>query len=154
MHDRWFSQRAVLLHLAVVVWVPGCLVAAWWQVNVAMSGNTLGWAYAVEWPIFSILGVVAWWQLLHDDPETVGAKGLERARQVAEAQAGASVSGVPASGEAACGAAASGVRAQRSGAGHGEQWDEELAAYNAYLAALDEKGTSKTWRNPTGACQR
>ncbi len=128
----------MLLHLAVIVWVPGCLVAAWWQVNVAMSGNTLGWAYAVEWPIFSILGVVAWWQLLHDDPETVGAKGLERARQVAEAQAGASGQ----------------VGAQRSASLAPVIWDPDVAAYNAYLAALDQRGTAKTWRNPTGAPQR
>lgn len=139
MRDRWLSQRAVLLHLAVIVWVPGCLVAAWWQVNVAMSGNSLGWAYAVEWPIFSVLGVVAWWQLLHDDPETVGARGLKRARQVAEAQAAASASGSP---------------APRPVPVEAGEWDEGLAAYNAYLAALDQRGTAKTWRNPTGARQR
>lgn len=144
MRDRWFSQRAVLLHLAVIIWVPGCLVAAWWQVNVAMSGNSLGWAYAVEWPIFSVLGVVAWWQLLHDDPETVGIRGLERARQVAEAQSATS---------------ASGLSPQRSVTVNSVtvntvEWDEDLAAYNAYLAALEERGSAKTWRNPTGARPR
>ncbi len=138
MRDRWLSQRGLLLHLAVVIWVPGCLVAAWWQVNVAMSGNSLGWAYAVEWPIFSVLGVVGWWQLLHDDPETVGARGLQRARRGAGAGTSASAPDVP---------------ARPPASDHGADWDEDLAAYNAYLAALDQRGTAKTWRNPTGVRQ-
>ena len=48
---RWFSGRALLLHLALLVWFPGCLVAMWWQVTVALAGNALGWLYAIEWPV-------------------------------------------------------------------------------------------------------
>lgn len=144
VRDRWFSQRALLLHLALAIWVPGCLVAAWWQVNVALSGNSLGWAYSVEWPIFSVLGMVAWWQFLHDDPETVGARGLERARQLEQQSAQARPAGADPAEPAVTPA---------PGPANPGDWDEDLVAYNAYLASLDQRGTAKTWRNPTGVRQ-
>lgn len=115
-------------HVAVVVWVSGCVVAAWWQVDVAMSGNSLSWLYAVEWPVFAVFGLIFWWQLVHDDPDSVGARGTRRA-----------------------------ARAQRPGqgqAGRGlrrvEEEDPELARYNEYLARLAASGEAKTIRNPTG----
>jgi hypothetical protein len=68
----------LLAHAAVVVFVPGCAVASWWQVGVARSGTTLGWAYAVMWPCFALFGLVVWWQVIHDDPDTVGKRGMRR----------------------------------------------------------------------------
>jgi hypothetical protein len=130
VRDRWLSPRAVLGHLALLIWVPGCFVAAWWQVTVAMAGNSLGWLYAVEWPAFAVFGIVVWWQLIHDDPETVGAKGLRRARRQAE-EAEARITSRP-------------VRRPA-------EETEELAAYNDYLARLARSGTRKTWRNPSGS---
>jgi len=62
------SRRAFVLHFLLVTVVPGCLVAGWWQVNRALSGNLLSYFYSIEWPIFAILGVIAWWQLVHDQP--------------------------------------------------------------------------------------
>ena len=67
MQRRWFGRRAVLLHLAVLVAVAVCLVAAWWQVGRARSGNWRSYAYAVEWPAFAVVAVVGWWQLIHDE---------------------------------------------------------------------------------------
>ena len=131
---RWLSGRALLLHLAVVVWVPGCAAAAWWQVTVATSGNGLGWLYAVEWPVFAVLGVIGWWQLVHDDPETVRARRAPRGRRP---RAAASVGGLD-------------VAAIHEA----EEHDRDLAAYNAYLARLASSGSAKTWRDPTGGAPR
>jgi hypothetical protein len=61
---RWLSRRAVGLHLALLIVAPFCLLAGWWQVHRAASGNTLSYFYAVEWPIFAIIAVCGWWQLL------------------------------------------------------------------------------------------
>jgi len=119
---RWFSRRALGLHLALLVWVPGCAVAAWWQVTIATAGNDLAYLYAVEWPVFAVLAMVVWWNLIHDDPEQVGSRGLRRARRE---------TGVPIGPEL--------VRRP-------EEEDEELAAYNAYLAALAEDDRSKVRR--------
>lgn len=88
MSHRWLSRRALLLHLALVIWFPGCLIAFWWQVHRAFSGNGLSYLYSVEWPVFAVTGVWAWWQLVHTDPEAVGRRAQER---MAAAGAGAAV---------------------------------------------------------------
>ncbi len=133
VRDRWLSRRAVLGHLALLIWVPGCFVAAWWQVTVAMAGNNLGWLYAVEWPAFAVVGTVVWWQLIHDDPDTVGARGLTRARQKAEESQPSDL---------------------RRPVRRTDEESAELAAYNDYLANLARSGARKTWRNPSGSRSR
>jgi integral membrane protein len=71
---RWFSRRAVLLHLEVLVVAPGCAVAGWWQATRALAGNGLSWFYSVEWPVFAILAIAGWWRLIHEDPEAYRAR--------------------------------------------------------------------------------
>jgi hypothetical protein len=63
---RWLSKRALGLHLAALLVAPGCLLAFGWQLHRALQGNSLSWAYCFEWPIFAVLAVIAWWQLVHD----------------------------------------------------------------------------------------
>jgi hypothetical protein len=101
-----------------LIWVPGCLIAGWWQVTVALSGNDLAYLYSVEWPVFAVFGVVAWWHFLHDDRETVGIRGLRRARERAVT-------------DGSIEAAAFGPLPRRR-----EEEDAELAAYNDYLERL------------------
>ena len=64
----WTSRRAVSLHVALVVFVPGCVALTWWQVSRALGGNTLSWVYTFEWPIFAAYATYMWWKLVHDDP--------------------------------------------------------------------------------------
>jgi integral membrane protein len=68
VRQRWFSGRALLLHLEVIVVAPGCVAAGWWQATRALAGNGLSWLYSVEWPIFAILAIGGWWRLIHEDP--------------------------------------------------------------------------------------
>lgn len=110
--------------LALVVWVPGCAVAAWWQVGIALGGDGLGWVYSVMWPLFAVFGIVFWWYLVHDDPDTVGARGLRRL----------GLQGEPDSGRLGDELAIIEAEAE----------DPELAAYNAYLADLADR--PKNWR--------
>jgi hypothetical protein len=120
---RWFSLRSVGLHLALVVWFGGCLLAAWWQVGRALQGNEYSYLYSIEWPLFAIAGVFGWWALVHTDPATTKAKEERRAyEQRLRAQAHA----------------ATRDRAQEG---------PELAAYNDHLAALTASGRRKTWRH-------
>jgi hypothetical protein len=140
--QRWFSRRALVLHLVLLIVAPGCLVACWWQVHVALAGDALGWLYSVEWPVFAVFAVVFWWYLIDDDPAaraarmaatpatSTGPAGLDR--QAAESVA------VP-----------SPPPARRI-----EEEDEELRAYNDYLASLAAHSSRKTWRNPSGSRQR
>jgi DNA-binding transcriptional regulator of glucitol operon len=125
VRDRWLSKRAVSLHVAALVAVPACAVAAWWQVNRAQDGNDLSYLYSVMWPVFGVLAVVFWWMLIHTDYDTVGLKGMKRQQAASPApppgRADDSVDPIAAD-------------------------DPELAAYNARLAALASEGP-KTWRN-------
>ena len=138
VRERWLSRRAVSLHVAVLVFVPGCAVAAWWQINRAESGNQLSYLYSVMWPVFGILGVYFWWMLLHTDYDTVGLKGMRRQQEAAAADDPATVTGVtPDPG------APPPIALEPAAAFAVE--DPELAAYNARLAELASKGP-KTWR--------
>jgi hypothetical protein len=103
--------------VAVIVFVPGCVALTWWQASRALSGNTLSWVYTFEWPIFAAYAVYMWWKLLHDEPE-------------AEPRAGAGAGAPVGAGE-------------EGGTGGGE--DDELAAYNRYLADLNASGRQKRW---------
>lgn len=130
--------------MVTVVFVPGCIVAAWWQATRAMSGNTLSYLYSVEWPIFAILGVYFWWVLIHTDYESVGAKAQ------AKAQANASKTHVGHKQETSQlggSEAIASTREMEFDARTLDELDPELAAYNERLAALAERGP-KTWRTP------
>jgi hypothetical protein len=129
VRERWLSRRAFALHLFVILFVPGCGAAAWWQITRATDGNGLSYLYAVEWPIFALLGVYFWWMFIHTDYDAVGLKGMrnsERQTPTAPAQPQPVAAPPPA---------------------FNVEDDPELAAYNARLAALSTQG-AKTWRNP------
>lgn len=130
-HDVWLSRRSIVAHVVLAIWVPGCAVAAWWQVGIALGGDNLGWVYSVMWPCFALFGAVFWWYLIHDDPETLGARGLRRAQALGGGcdDTGAPTAAAPPADDAIAEA---------------EAEDSELAAYNAYLAAAAEQ--PKTWR--------
>ncbi|HAM03185.1 MAG TPA: hypothetical protein DCQ30_13310 [Acidimicrobiaceae bacterium] len=111
-------QRDVALTVLSVVLVPGFLAMGWWQLTRALSGNTLSWAYVFEWPLFAGYLIYIRWRLAREDRP-----GVAHPEDAAGESTGA---------------------AARS-AGNDDQEDEELAAYNRYLAALEESGRRKRW---------
>ena len=120
----------MVAHIALVIWVPGCIVACRWQVGVALSGDSLGWVYSVMWPCFAVFGTVFWWHFVHDDPATLGRRGVRRLQQssaMVDPQ----------------------VQERRDQAlAEAEAEDPELAAYNAYLASLSRPAPRTTRRAP------
>jgi len=62
--SRW--SVVVKLHIPFVVAVSWCLFAGWFELTRALAGREVAWVYAVEWPLFAILGTGIWWQQLHD----------------------------------------------------------------------------------------
>jgi hypothetical protein len=74
VRKRWFSRRAFLLHIEFFLLASACLVAGWWQVTRALTGNGLSWVYSAEWPGFAVLAILAWWHLIHEDPEAYRAR--------------------------------------------------------------------------------
>ncbi len=120
MIDRrvWFSRRALALHAVIIVIVPTFIGLCVWQINRALGGNGLSWAYVFEWPFFAGYAVYMWWRFVHEEPE-----GEEAARPTALGTVGAAP-GDPA------------TEAER----------DDLAAYNDYLSELAERGKPKRWR--------
>lgn len=116
--NRWLGRGAVKLHVAAFLAVAGCLAAFWWQLGRALHGNTLSWAYAVEWPFFAAYAVWMWWRLLREEP------GFSRGD--AEAPAG--------EGTAAAPARDTPIQADGDDDADYRAW----VAYNEYLARLSE----------------
>ena len=126
MKSKWFSSRAIFLHLALIAWLALCAVAAWWQVGRAVQGNALSFMYSIEWPVFGVLGFLGWFAMLNleratEDEEHERLEYEERMR--AEARA---------------------ARA-RAEAAAAEREDPRLAAYNDHLAKVALQPKKKLW---------
>jgi hypothetical protein len=141
---RFLTLRWLGLHAAMVVIFVGFLALGWWQLTRAEGGNALSWGYTFEWPVFAIFVVVFWVKMMRDE--------LREARQ-REAGGDGGGSENPADGEPAAGTAGepltlpAGIRARRSPAAGpadpDDEPDDELAAYNAYLAQLNAETGSQ-----------
>ena len=124
----------------MIVLVATMAGLTWWQASRALSGNTLSYVYAFEWPLLAGVVVYMWWDLLHERPD--GASVRRR-----EAAPGVSTNGASANGAGANGSATAGPRP--AAPRYRDDEDEALAAYNRYLAQLNASGRRKTWRHPT-----
>ena len=110
---RWLGW-----HLFALLAVGGMLALGYWQYRRAMAGNALSWAYTFEWPIFAVFGVVFWAKTIRDEfrpPDTDEvADHPEHAVGVAADARGKELMVI-------------------------EPEDPDLAAYNAYLAKLQDQ---------------
>jgi len=61
-------------HLLMVAIVGGCSYAAWWQWGRAAQGNTLSYLYSIEWPVFAVVAIIGWWQLVTEKPDDFEAR--------------------------------------------------------------------------------
>lgn len=107
----------MVLTVIAVVLVVSFGALCWWQVTRAVSGNSLSWAYVFEWPLFAGYVVYMWWRLTHEHVAHGPADAPSSTARVGDG---------------------GGVRAEA-------EEDEELAAYNRYLASLEESGRRKRW---------
>ena len=64
---RWLSRKALRLHAALLIVVPGCLAAGWFELTRALAGNELSWVYVFEWPLFAAFAGWMWWRLLREE---------------------------------------------------------------------------------------
>jgi len=123
---RWLARHVVALVLA-----GGCLALGWWQLDRASSGNTLSWAYTLEWPLFALFVGWVWFRAARDDVQTArGEDPYERTRPEAMR--------MPAR--------------QAARAAVVDDDDPENVAYNRYLAwlAADPDRKPSEYRDPPG----
>jgi hypothetical protein len=107
----------VKLHVLAVVAIAAMLGLFWWQLQRALAGNRLSWAYAVEWPLFALYAVYMWWRLLHEQPEFADTKSVVRRKARAQ-------------------------RKQEEADARAVTEEAELAAYNEYLDRLSSERRS------------
>jgi len=108
---RLWTPRWILVHAAVVVLVIGMLGLCWWQVNRAANGNLLSFGYAIEWPAFAAFTIYVWSKEMRKALGESPAPQEEPVRRTAPA---------------------------RIGPAYDDSGDDELAAYNRYLAWRNE----------------
>jgi hypothetical protein len=124
LRPRWLGW-----HLLMVVSFFGMLWLGDWQLHRALSGNGLSWAYTFEWPLFAVFAVVFWARTIRDEFR-IRRGEIPDPRAVAAEEAESLPAGV-------AGAVQAVGAVQAPGLAPGEEEDEELSAYNAYLARLN-----------------
>jgi hypothetical protein len=129
---RWLGW-----HLLMVVSFWGMLWLGDWQLHRALGGNGLSWAYTFEWPLFAAFAVVFWAKTIKDEFR------IRRGETAGSADPAADEDDLPVSVRA--------VQASVASPGREEDEDEELSAYNAYLARLNAEvknhGRWHGWRS-------
>ena len=111
MYARLLTPRWVLLHLLVVALFVATFFLGSWQLSKAEAGGgAVNWSYALQWPLYGFMGLGFYLKLLKD----------ELHRDPDEDEPGNAV------------VLYQRPRIDTSG-------DPELAAYNAYLAELNER---------------
>jgi len=66
------ATHTLRIHLGLLAAEAICISAFVIEISRALSGNTLSWAYVVEWPILGAYAIYMWQKLLKDErsPET------------------------------------------------------------------------------------
>jgi hypothetical protein len=135
LEPRWLAWHALALVL-----IAGCLALGFWQLRRAIGGNTLSWAYTVNWPLFAGFVVWMWIRAVRDE--------LARARGEDPYQA---VRPEPLRPRTPAPEANAAMEANAAVEASG---DDELDAYNRYLAWLaanpDRKPSDYRAENPSG----
>lgn len=116
MYRRLLTPRWVLLHLLVAALFVGTFFAGNWQLSKAEGGGgAVNWSYAIQWPLYGFMGLWFYYRLVRTE--------LNRDPDADDPGTEVVLYQRP--------------RIDTTG-------DPELAAYNAYLAELNERTLGQT----------
>lgn len=125
MRRLLLTRSWLVRHLLALGLVVAFILLGRWQWHRAESGNGLSYAYTVEWPLFAAFVAFFWWKMLrfelHPPNERIepDVEEAERAESVPVDEIADPTPPID------------------------ETTDPELAAYNRYLAQLDEQDRNK-----------
>jgi DNA-binding transcriptional regulator of glucitol operon len=119
---RWLARHALALVL-----IGGCLALGVWQYLRASGGNTLSWAYTLEWPLFAGFIAYMWRRWVRDDLSAARGEDPYAAERPPPIRA---------------------IRPQPAPEPPADDEDPQLAAYNRYLAWLAENPGRKPSEYP------
>ncbi|GLZ80170.1 hypothetical protein Afil01_49770 [Actinorhabdospora filicis] len=111
---RFFTRRWIFAHTALVVVLAAFAWLAWWQIGRAAGGNALSWAYAFEWPLFGLCAIALWIREIRQELRKNGPLARPEDPPMESPFETKATYARPASG------------------------DDELSAYNEYLAWMNE----------------
>jgi DNA-binding transcriptional regulator of glucitol operon len=131
-----WRPRWLLVHAAVVVLVVAFLALGYWQLNRFAGGNALSFGYALEWPAFAAFTVYVW------------IKEMRRAVTAGTGETPEPEVNPPARRLQLTGASTERTHRARTGAAYDDSDDDELAAYNRYLAWLNAHPDAPTSEYP------
>lgn len=118
---RLLTPRWLALHLAAVVLAGACLALGWWQWQRSQDGNPRSFAYALQWPAFAAFVLLMWGRMIYDE--------LRPAVRPPEASAETTPDAAPDPAPVA-------AHLEVAPPAELDPAEEELAAYNRYLAEL------------------
>jgi len=61
------SKKVLWIYFGLVFAELLCVSAFYIELRRALGGNTLSWAYVVEWPIFAVYALYMWHRLLKEE---------------------------------------------------------------------------------------
>jgi hypothetical protein len=131
VRQTWWSRRAIGLHVVIIIIVPTFAGLCAWQVDRALSGNELSWAYVFEWPFFAGYAIYMWWRFLHEAPLS---------------DSGPTSAGLPVPPAPSDGADVDTANDAPDDAHETDADADDRAAYNRYLAQLATRDKRKQWR--------
>ena len=144
--SKYFTPRCIGLHVTLLIVLP---LFAWltiWQLDRALGGNSLSWAYTIDWPLFGLSAIYLWWHPGTTDPAERAAVAAQTAAAVeADPESrppGWALKGGRKKSVAIAAATAYDPETERHGERFVDQTPEEAAAlerYNRYLASLADQ---------------
>lgn len=111
---RFFTPAWLGLHALAITLFSAFLGFGWWQLERAQEGNDRSWGYVFEWPLFAVFVLVMWIKMIRDELS-------DDKEQEDEPAAAASTRPL----------------SEAELIQQHEAEDEDLAAYNRYLARLN-----------------